>query len=190
MNTNDRYLNVQYGTLVAEVNITGISRLGGVQDAIKAKLSNSLAQVDAALIQLYTTNKDQVINSWALFSSLSKEYFTEGGSCVVIGTSPPPTQTDTFAAASLLNFWTAFTNYSNPLEENTVVQLPENVFILGNDSIGSSIYIRPCYPKLLETTVSIVESVETRHLIILGNPGIGKTYFGYFLLLHLALVLQ
>jgi hypothetical protein len=95
MDTNDRYLNVQYGTLTAEVDITGISRLGGVQDAIKAKLSNSLAQVDAARIQLYNTNRDQLINTWALFNSLPQEYFTEGGSCVVIGTSSPPSRQTT-----------------------------------------------------------------------------------------------
>jgi hypothetical protein len=115
-----------------------------------------------------------------LFQSLSQEYFNEGGSCVFVGTSPPPsrqpTQTELgsrFAPGSpaILHFWSAFTNYSNPLEENTVVQLPENVFILGKESIGSSIYIRPCYPKLLENTLSIVGSAETRHLIILGNPG-------------------
>jgi DNA polymerase III delta prime subunit len=69
-----------------------MSRLGEVQDAIKAKLSNSLAQVDAPQLQLYTTNRDQLINTWALFNSLPQEYFTEGGSCVVIGTSPPPTR--------------------------------------------------------------------------------------------------
>ena len=61
--SNDRYLNVQYGALVAEVNITGISRLGGVQDAIKAELAHTLAQVDAPLIQLYTSsNRDQLIS--------------------------------------------------------------------------------------------------------------------------------
>ena len=87
---------------------------------------------------------------------------------------------------ALIDFWNAFKNISEPLKVNTIVQLPEDIFILGKDSIGSSIYIRPCYPELLETTLSIVESVETRHLIILGNPGIGKTYFGYFLLLNLA----
>jgi hypothetical protein len=85
-----RFLNVQYGTLTAEVDITGMSRLGEVRRAIKAELSNSLAQVDAPLIQLYTTNRDQQINTWALLNSLPPEYFIEGGSCVVIGTSPPP----------------------------------------------------------------------------------------------------
>jgi hypothetical protein len=90
------------------------------------------------------------------------------------------------ASPALMHFWTACTNYSIAIEENTVVQLPENVFILGNDSIRSSIYIRPCYPELFQTSLSIVQSADIRHLIILGNPGIGKTYFGYFLLLQLA----
>ena len=102
----------------------------------------------SGILQLYD-QQNQHINKWALFNYLAQEYFTEGGICVVIGTSPPPprhpTQTDigsAFAQASsaLLKFWNAFTNYSNPLKENTVVQLPENVFILGNDIIGSSIY--------------------------------------------------
>ena len=90
MKSKDRYLNVQYGTITAEVEITGISRLGGVQDAIKTKLGEAIP-VAAALIQLYTnSNKDQQINTWALFNSLTEEYFTEGGCCVVIGTSPMP----------------------------------------------------------------------------------------------------
>ena len=90
MTSNDRYLNVQYGTLTAEVNITGISRLGGVKIAIKEALS---IEVGYGLIQLYTnSNRDQLINTWALFMSLSQEYFTEGGAFVVIGTSPPPTR--------------------------------------------------------------------------------------------------
>ena len=74
-NTNDRYLNVQYGsTLTAEVNITGISRLGGVKSAIKRELSNALSQVDAPQLQLYTnSNRDQLINTWALLDSLPQE---------------------------------------------------------------------------------------------------------------------
>jgi hypothetical protein len=88
MNRDERYLNVQYGTIIAEVDITGISRLGGVKNAIKAEFSNSLAQVDAPQLQIYTnSNRDQLITTWADLDSLSQEYFTEGGSCVFIGTS-------------------------------------------------------------------------------------------------------
>ena len=35
MSSADRYLNAQYDSLIAEVEITGISRLGGVKSAIK-----------------------------------------------------------------------------------------------------------------------------------------------------------
>ncbi|EGF83709.1 hypothetical protein BATDEDRAFT_22610 [Batrachochytrium dendrobatidis JAM81] len=151
-----RFLNVEYGTISTEIDVTDFEDLSDVQDAIKSEYD---------------------------------------GFCVVIGCLPlPPRQptrtyldpTSAAASPALLDFWTAFTYYPNPLEGNTVVQLPADVFILGNHSIGSSIYIRPCYPKLLEKSLSIVQSADIRHLIILGNLGIGKTYFGYFLLLHLA----
>ncbi|EGF80846.1 hypothetical protein BATDEDRAFT_24299 [Batrachochytrium dendrobatidis JAM81] len=168
-----RYLDVEYNTISTEIDVTDFEDLSDVQDTIKSEYGPAMADIDAPQLQLYTNN----------------------GFCVVIGCLPlpprQPTQTDlgpTSAAASpaLLDFWTAFTNYPNPLEGNTVVQLPADVFILGNHSIGSSIYIRPCYPKLFEKSLSIVQSADIRHLIILGNPGIGKTYFSYFLLLHLA----
>jgi hypothetical protein len=89
---------------------------------------------------------------------------------------------------ALLKFWDAFRNYSDPIKQYKLIELPAGVFILGNPLIGSSIYVRPCYPKLLEMSLSIVasEKHKTRHLIILGTSGIGKTYFGYFILLHLA----
>jgi hypothetical protein len=88
MNSGERYLNVQYGSLTAEVDITGKSRLGGVQDAIKQKLGEVIP-VAAALIQLYTnSNRDQQITTWANLNYLPEEYFVEGGSCVVVGTSP------------------------------------------------------------------------------------------------------
>ena len=64
--------------------------LSELQDAIKAKLSNSLAQVDAPQLQLYTnSNRDQLINTWDFLNSLPQEYFDEGGSLVVIRASPP-----------------------------------------------------------------------------------------------------
>ena len=83
-------------------------------------------------------------------------------------------------------FWNAFKNCSDPIQENQVIQLPRDVFILGNPIIGSSIFIRPCYPKLLEIVFSIIKDPATPHLDILGTPGIGKTFFGYVILLYLA----
>ena len=89
--TEKKFLNVEYSVYKTRINVTNMQDLSELQDAIKAKFSNSLAQVDAPQLQLYSnSNRDQLINTWALFRSLSEEYFTEGGSCVVIGTSPPP----------------------------------------------------------------------------------------------------
>jgi hypothetical protein len=59
--------------------------LSELQDAIKAKLSISLAQVDAPQLQLYTnSNRDQLINTWDFLNSLPQEYFDEGGYCSFI----------------------------------------------------------------------------------------------------------
>jgi hypothetical protein len=92
---NDRYLNVQYGTLTAEVNITRISRLGGVQDAIKREFEISIP-VAAGFIQLYTANRDKLITDLDdITPEKTPQYYqklTQGGCCVVIGTSPPPTR--------------------------------------------------------------------------------------------------
>ncbi|KAJ8329456.1 hypothetical protein O5D80_002378 [Batrachochytrium dendrobatidis] len=66
-----RYLNVQYGTLITEIDVTDFEDLSDVQDAIKAKYGPAMADIDAPQLQLYTnTNKDQLINTWALLDSL------------------------------------------------------------------------------------------------------------------------
>lgn len=60
--------------------------------------------------------------------------------------------------------------------------LPEGVFILGQERFGSLIYVRDCYPKLLKLCLEVISQPKTPHLVIMGNPGVGLTYFGYFLL--------
>eukprot|EP00644_Phytophthora_capsici_P011907 jgi/Phyca11/106457/e_gw1.12.537.1 len=85
----------------------------------------------------------------------------------------------------LVAFWRAFQAIDTKIEADSVIALPEGTFILGNPKVGSRIYIRPCYPQLWEVCWHIIHH-ETPNLVILGNPGIGKTYFGYLLLLFLA----
>jgi hypothetical protein len=69
--------------------------LSEVRRAIKAKLGEAIP-VAPALIQLYTTNKDQIITDLDdITPEKTPQYYqklTQGGSCVVIGTSPPPTR--------------------------------------------------------------------------------------------------
>jgi hypothetical protein len=86
----------------------------------------------------------------------------------------------------LTAFWNALRNDKTEIKEGVFLTLPDEVFILGDSSLGSSLYVRPCYPKLLKLCLEIIETKATPHLVILGNPGIGKTYFGFFMLLHFA----
>lgn len=92
--------------------------------------------------------------------------------------------------SALSAFWNALVVDNTPFNERSVITLPAGVFILGNDILGSSIFVRDCYPALLKATLSIMDSTAcaypVRHVITLGNPGIGKTYFSYFLLAHIA----
>jgi len=85
----------------------------------------------------------------------------------------------------LVAFHNACKNISHQLEGSSVIKLPDGVFILGNQSFGSSVYVRQCYPELLNLSLEIISQLETHHLVILGNPGIGKTFFGYYMLIYL-----
>lgn len=93
----------------------------------------------------------------------------------------------TSSSTNVKHFWISASHLSATFEEaQGTLQLPRGVFILGHQLLGSSIYIRDCYPKLLNTCMSIINRPNTPHLVILGNPGIGKTFFGYYLLMYLA----
>ena len=87
--------------------------------------------------------------------------------------------------SSLDKFWKAFREcYTDTdLAAGVVIALPEETFILGNESLGSRIYIRHFYPRLWNTCLDTFK--HTHHLVILGSAGIGKTYFCYLILLHL-----
>ncbi|KAI8845087.1 hypothetical protein BJ741DRAFT_586940, partial [Chytriomyces cf. hyalinus JEL632] len=52
--TDRRHLNIKYRTLnVGELNVTRITRLGGVKEAIRAAFPNALAHVDSPQIQFF-----------------------------------------------------------------------------------------------------------------------------------------
>ncbi|CAG8500816.1 7102_t:CDS:2, partial [Paraglomus occultum] len=63
------------------------------------------------------------------------------------------------------------------------LELPKGVHFLGDINEPSTLLIRSCYRHLLDLVLDNNSSI--RNLIITGNPGIGKTYFGYYLLYNL-----
>ncbi|KAI3659937.1 hypothetical protein MP638_004964 [Amoeboaphelidium occidentale] len=84
------------------------------------------------------------------------------------------------------NYWGALQDDQSEIKSGEVLMLPEGVFILGQERFGSSIYVRDRYPKLLKLCLEIISQPKTPHLVIMGNPGVGLTCFGYFLLHHFA----
>lgn len=48
------------------------------------------------------------------------------------------------------------------------------------------LYVCHCYPQLWNVCLSALDRPGVHNLAILGNPGIGKTFFRYLILLHLA----
>jgi hypothetical protein len=82
-----RYLNVEYSTLQARINITGMEDLSDVRRAIKAEFGGVIPG-PPALIQIWrkTPNNDQLFKTWEQLDGLSPEYFKEeGGLSLTIG---------------------------------------------------------------------------------------------------------
>jgi len=69
--------------------------------------------------------------------------------------------------------------------EGTFLDLGAGVHFLGDEKLGSKLFVRECYQELAEVTMGIVESGY--NLVITGNPGIGKSYFLLFLMHFLRL---
>ena len=76
---------------------------------------------------------------------------------------------------SLKNFWQALkiTEYKS----SSFLEMSGNINFLGKPSQPSKLFVRKCYNDL----VNIVLKDNIRNLRLTGNPGIGKTFFGYFL---------
>jgi hypothetical protein len=87
------------------------------------------------------------------------------------------------ASPGIIAFWNACKIVSVPTHANEVVRFPAGTPILGDERFGDAIFVRACYLPLADKIFGLPECY---HAIILGTPGIGKTYFGYYLLCILA----
>ncbi|KAG9412998.1 hypothetical protein AC1031_016018 [Aphanomyces cochlioides] len=97
----------------------------------------------------------------------------------------PVTQSMLLNPPALVALWKAFRNDKTNLKAGALVELPQATYLLGSSTLGSRLYIRHCYPALWEYCLKTIldEKMNTPHLVILGNPGIGKTFFGFLILL-------
>jgi hypothetical protein len=91
------------------------------------------------------------------------------------------------APSSFLNYWNGL---SNAVESNLSVghlfTLPSNSFILGQQRSGSLLFIRPCYRALFNSIQTFFASPKsTGGVVILGNPGIGKSMFICYIMYQL-----
>ncbi|CAB4383198.1 unnamed protein product [Rhizophagus irregularis] len=80
----------------------------------------------------------------------------------------------------LKHFWQALKN-TNHNELSSLFTVSGDVNFFGKPSIPSKLFVRRCYNDLL----NIVDNDKIRNLRLTGNPGIGKTFFGYYLIYHL-----
>ncbi|CAG8840757.1 22424_t:CDS:2, partial [Gigaspora margarita] len=67
---------------------------------------------------------------------------------------------------------------ANAKIDNSFLKLPEGIYFLGDKEQGAILYMRICYVHLAD----IVFNENIRRCRITGNPGIGKTFYGFYLL--------
>ncbi|EGZ14842.1 hypothetical protein PHYSODRAFT_301648 [Phytophthora sojae] len=88
----------------------------------------------------------------------------------------------------LVSFWSVCAKDSTQIDQDTVLNLPEGAYLLGDPTLGSKVFLRRCYSKLLDIGMKTLDKDVKSYpqLLILGNSGVGKTFFGFVLLRFLA----
>lgn len=61
--------------------------------------------------------------------------------------------------------------------------LTVDAHLLGDSSLGRTLYVREAYIKLQEVLESLKEG-GIGHVVISGNPGLGKSYFAIYMLIR------
>ena len=65
---------------------------------------------------------------------------------------------------------------------NNSLELVSDTFFLGDPTLGSKLFIRPCYKGLSEIILDGASSGALRNFVVTGTPGVGKSVFGWYLL--------
>ncbi|KAI3647384.1 hypothetical protein MP228_007605 [Amoeboaphelidium protococcarum] len=86
------FLNVIYGGMSTEIETDGIEDVSELRRAIKEKYNRALGEIDAPRLQLYNSSTNDLIATMADFRALPNAFYVEGGPCIEIRTSPPPSK--------------------------------------------------------------------------------------------------
>ncbi|KAI8829219.1 hypothetical protein BJ741DRAFT_569414 [Chytriomyces cf. hyalinus JEL632] len=192
-----RYLNVKYNTSpIAEVNVTGVTRLGGAQDAIKAKFSGTLPMA-AAQIQLHDTSNIPIAD----FDDIPDLYFEKikyGGLALTIQPIPTP-EASIFSVG--VDTAPAFTqqDVDGELVPEITAQLkafkdaqlvddcivsPSQALLPYSPEKLKKLFVRLCYEDVFDLLLDGVKDGR-KFFAITGTPGIGKSPFFIYLLYRL-----
>ncbi|KAJ3241456.1 hypothetical protein HDU81_000508 [Chytriomyces hyalinus] len=106
---NERYLNVKYRTLpVTQVDVTGITWLGGLQQAVNKALAVSPAY---GLIQLYDTNNTLITDPDDIHDVYYRR-IKNGGLALRMQTTPPPSREACSSSVIANTYWTPISSVS------------------------------------------------------------------------------
>ena len=72
-------------------------------------------------------------------------------------------------------------NLGHATESNGIFSLAKGSFI-GNSRLGSKLVLRQCYRDLWQEFLSAVYNGTGKGIVVTGNPGIGKSWFLYWVL--------
>ncbi|TPX67616.1 hypothetical protein CcCBS67573_g07447 [Chytriomyces confervae] len=196
-----RYLNVKYNTSpITEVNVTGVTRLGGVQDAIKAKFAHTLPMA-ASEIQLHDTDNNPITD----FDDIHERYFEKigkndksGGFTLTIQPVPTPEASSLSVIADTIPAFTQQTIDGELVPEITAdlkafkdaqlvdgcIVSPSQAFLPYSPEKLKKLYVRLCYEDVFDLLVEGVEG-GLKSFAITGTLGIGKSPFFIYLLYRL-----
>ena len=89
---------------------------------------------------------------------------------------------------SLSAFWKVAKSLpADSFSSENVIQLPPDVYILGDERNGSALFVRADYVGLEKEIIRLFHRrQDARAVGVIGNPGIGKTFFSFYLLMKAA----
>jgi hypothetical protein len=170
-----RFLNIIYSDRRTEIDVTGFERLSEVQDKIKEKFGDDIP-APAARIQV-SDQQGTVIGKWASINSLHDDYFTECGTCLVVGTLPAPTseiqnpQKRLRSDVEIPDLTSQFKSFYNSeiSGDNFIVSVPGEILPYPQDEI-QRLYVRKCYQDIFDLLLERISS-GMKSFAISGTPG-------------------